>query len=124
MVREVSMSDTLAYKMDTILEKVTSLEKRIDSLESKMNQLMQWKAVQDRMWEEKDKMNGNVSSSIASIESKLDSLRDEFIELKTAHKQHESDQNKLMKKTNILLSLFAGLMMLGTLIVQIVMAAK
>lgn len=114
----------LEYRLDSIDARLSSLEKKVGSIEASLNSMMKWRAVQDRMWEERDKMNGNVSNTIASIETKLDSLKDEVIELKTINRQQESDQNRLFRKLNIMLATFAGLMMLGTLIVQIVMAAK
>lgn len=114
----------LELKLDGIMSKISSIEERLGVLEEKISSLMNWRAVQDRMWKERDKMNGHTDSAISSIEGKLGELRDSIIKLQACYDQSDKESSKYSRRINTYLALFAGIMMLGTLVVQIVMTTR
>lgn len=118
------MGTELEFRLDSILERLSSLERKVSDLEEKINTLIGWRSLQEEKWQERDKMNGQVNSSMLSICEKLDDLWESVIRLQETQRQTELTHTRTTKRLNIMLAAFAGLMMLGTLIVQIVAVAR
>lgn len=116
--------DTIASNMESLQKSVELLREKVESLEDKINKLFEWRSAQDYRWQERDKMNGKVNSNIDSLATTVADLHDQLLKICAAAETEKKLAAIELRKRDLIITAVATLSMIGTLIVQIIVATR